>query len=201
MFARKATAMTSSARLPDTNRKPPPPPGLPTIDQRIKAMQLAAKSHSGFLPTTGNGNGAPAVKLVLPPELPTPSTPAGKIPATIRISVPPEIHYYNDNDDREYEDDEDNDDDSLSLASNSDVFRNGDDESMNDNSSRECNGSDTRPCIERQRAFPFFGSKDSSDERLYSELHAQSVMKPSRLRFMRGFKASLFPTKDDPQGK
>ena len=72
--------------LHDGSNKPPPPPGVPTIAQRVKAIQLAARSHSSEQNNKVCSPGSGAVKLVLPPRPPQPSS-KSKIPETIEFKV------------------------------------------------------------------------------------------------------------------
>jgi hypothetical protein len=68
-------------------KKPPPPPGLPTINQRVKAMQLAARSHSSGKEESERLYDMGAVKIVLPPP-PCKAVFESKIPETIMFQIP-----------------------------------------------------------------------------------------------------------------
>lgn len=190
---------TATSRFFDINTepKPQPPPGLPTLSQRIKAMQLAARNHTGFVPkgaTPRRGSTAKYIRqLVLPPE---PLLASGKIPDTIVIAAAPEIHF-------EYNDDSDDDqtNEELSLSSNCDVFRlvHDDDPIGASSKKQEFTGTVPRPFIQRSGAFASAESNDSGDD----ATEKQSIRKSSRPRSFSGFLASFYrPKESSPsQGK
>ncbi|KAG7348467.1 hypothetical protein IV203_017172 [Nitzschia inconspicua] len=186
--------MTTRRHFNNTaNTKPPPPPGLPTVQQRIQAMQFAARKHIGYTPNGFNeGEAMDVRKIVLPPE---PLLAAGKIPNTIVISHAPKLHF-----DYDEEDDDDNQtNEELSLSSNDDVFRREHEEdSVEDDGNQEpVGGTFPRPIIQRQRAFAFAESIDSFDEGTGGDhSHAVSIQKSSRPRFKRGFMAAIYRATD-----
>lgn len=200
--------MTSTAQFYDTNRKPPPPPGLPTLEQRAKAMQLEARNHKGnFSPKTekvGLGHRAhQAVKMILPAKLSTKPASTGDIPKTILISATPEIHYEN-NFHRNFEArDEDRDslcsyDDSYcsyTLAYEDSVFRNCDDKVEREQDFAAAGTLASIPVIERQRAFALSRSLESTDELDGEFPRTESVGQSPRPRFTRGLMKFFNPKK------
>lgn len=177
----------------DRNSKPPPPPGLPTVTQRIEALQFAALKHNGYLPKnkiTTDGTSMDVRKVVLPPER---ALPSGKVPHTIFLTDAPTIHYDYDIDD----DDDDLTNEEVSLSCNGEVFRPDpdDDDDTEEFTTGTGNavvtGTLPRPVLRRSQAFGFLEPIDSIDEE--EEIHDRSKSKkPTRPHFMSGFMAAIY---------
>lgn len=201
--------MQTTAHFYDCNNKPPPPPEAPTLEQRAKAVQFAARNHKGnYSPKTekhGLGHRAhQAVKMILPSK--ASPKPSGKIPKTIVISAMPEIHYENNFDRKRHVQDEEDDGGSFSsyddsfcsytLAYEETVFRNSDDAVETEEEFAAYGAVGITPVIERQRAFNLSRSMESGDDlEVLVFSPPETEPKSPRPRFMQGLKRFLSPKK------
>jgi hypothetical protein len=214
------TMMTTSGRYYTNrnNKKPRPPPGRPTRAQELAARQLAARTGSLVCISGPNWeNMTPYTTLILSrdggiaglePRKP------GTIPEYVMVKPQQELHFNDDYDDEYDDSDYDADDDSqciipkswvriddrfddpiplpplgLAVAEKNVNIRK---EGNHDHYNKSSHTLDSRVKKESPRVT---SSNISKTERQCD------IKKSWRLRFMSGFKAALYPTKEDLNGK
>jgi hypothetical protein len=163
---------------------PSPPPGLPTLTQRAKAIQLAARQHTGFIPKGSSSGRSTKVRQVcqmfLPLEL---SICSAEIPNWIVITAASGIQYECD------DGDVDENIENISMSSHGDVFRRDDEyEPIEQTGKHQATDTVPRTCMEGAIVVAVSEADYSGDD-TFNEEHPNE--KSSLRCFLRGFMAAI----------